>query len=190
MTAPIPPPGSGGPDARPVDWSSVLARHERWLRTAVLARLGERQGADEVMQEVALAAVAQKARLLDASRVGAWLYRLAVVQVFLYRRRNGRRRRLWDAYATRRAATSEAQPDPLAWLVLDERRTLVREALSRLPPRDAEVLWLKYGEDWSYRELADHLGVSESAVEARLHRARQRLREALSRNGVIEGPQP
>src|SRR5207244_2919913 len=116
-------------------------------------------------------------------------HRLAVVQVFLYRRRNGRRRRLRDAYATRRAATAEAPPDPLAWLVLDERRTLVREALSRLPPRDAEVLWLKYGEDWSYRELADHLGVSEGAVEARLHRARQRLREALSRNGVIEGPQ-
>jgi RNA polymerase sigma-70 factor (ECF subfamily) len=48
-----------------------------------------------------------------------------------------------------------------------------------LSPRDAEILLLKYTEDWSYRELAAHLGISESAVEARLHRARGRLRAAV-----------
>ena len=47
---------------------------------------------------------------------------------------------------------------------------LVRDAVERLPRRDREILLLKYTEDWSYRELAGHLGVSESAVEARLHR--------------------
>jgi RNA polymerase sigma-70 factor (ECF subfamily) len=57
----------------------------------------------------------------------------------------------------------------------------VRQALSRLPPRDADVLVLKYTEQWSYRDLAAHLGTTESAIEARLHRARQRLREQLTR---------
>jgi hypothetical protein len=50
------------PEARvppPIDWPSVLARHDRWLRTVVGARLGEPQAVDEVMQEVSLAAVAQ-----------------------------------------------------------------------------------------------------------------------------------
>ena len=55
----------------------------------------------------------------------------------------------------------------------------VREAMLRLPKRDAEILLLKYEEDWSYQALADHLGISHSAVEARLHRARQRLRDEL-----------
>jgi RNA polymerase sigma-70 factor (ECF subfamily) len=40
---------------------------------------------------------------------------------------------------------------------------------------------LKYTEHWSYRQLAEHLGATESAVEARLHRARARLREELGR---------
>src|SRR6266851_1768136 len=44
-----------------LDWAAKLAEHDRWLRTIVLARLGERQAVDEVMQEVALAAVAQRA---------------------------------------------------------------------------------------------------------------------------------
>lgn len=57
---------------------------------------------------------------------------------------------------------------------------MVRQAMSRLPRRDAEILMLKYTEDWSYRDLAQHLGISESAVEARLHRARGRLRDELA----------
>jgi RNA polymerase sigma-70 factor (ECF subfamily) len=55
----------------------------------------------------------------------------------------------------------------------------VCEALRVLPRRDSEILLLKYTEQWSYQELAIHLGISHSAVEARLHRARQRLREIL-----------
>lgn len=68
----------------------------------------------------------------------------------------------------------------------EERQRLVRQALARLVPRDSEILLLKYIEGWSYRELADHLGVSESAAEARLHRARARLREQLAMLNVIE----
>ena len=185
-------PGSEGSADRPVgpriDWAAALAAHDRWLRTAVLARLGERQAVDEVMQEVALAAVAQRAPLHDPARVGAWLYRLAVRQVLLYRRRCGRQRRLLGSYAGSRGTDPgvSAAPDPLDWLLQDERNGLVREALGRLSGRDAEILLLKYTEDWSYRELAAHLGVSESAVEARLHRARQRLRAAMIGTHALE----
>jgi RNA polymerase sigma factor (sigma-70 family) len=174
-----------------VDWAAKLAEHDRWLRTIVHARLGERQAVDEVMQEVALAAVAQRAPLSDLARVGAWLYRLAVRQALLYRRRHGRQRKLVGAWAAARANEpgSSHSPDPLDLLLLNERRTLVREAVERLPRRDREILLLKYTEDWSYRELAVHLGVSESAVEARLHRARQRLRQAMIGTHLIEATQ-
>jgi RNA polymerase sigma-70 factor (ECF subfamily) len=174
----------GRPAALRMDWAAALAAHDRWLRTAVLARLGEPQAVDEVMQEVALAAVAQRAPLSDPARVGAWLYRLAVRQVLLYRRRCGRQRKLIGGYAA--VQDQGVAADPLDWLLQDERKDLVREALGRLPRRDAEILLLKYSEDWSYRELAAHLGVSESAVEARLHRARKRLREAILRTHIIE----
>src|SRR5579872_2729729 len=52
-------------DPHPVlDWPALLARHDRWLRTAVLARLREPEGVDEVMQRVAVAAIEQRAPLL------------------------------------------------------------------------------------------------------------------------------
>ncbi len=172
-----------------IDWSAVLAEHDRWLRTVVCARLGEVQAVDEVMQEVALAAVQQKSPLTDASKVAPWLYQLAVRQSLMYRRKQGRRRKLVDRYAARQPADGNSRtPDPLGWLLGEERRRQVREALRRLARRDAEMLLLKYTEDWSYKDLADHLGISLSAVESRLHRARQRLRDELAAREAVEAP--
>jgi len=169
-----------------IDWPEALAEHDRWLRTALFARLGQRQAVDEVMQEVSLAAAALRTPLADPSRAGAWLYRVAVRQALLYRRRSGRQKRLLDNYSRSRGDDSGAAPDPLSILLLEERRSIIREALVSLPARDAEILLLKYTENWHGRELARHLGVSESCVEARLHRARQRLREAMVHADAIE----
>ncbi len=185
------PASRGKPDGRDaessIDWSAALKEHGRWLRTVIGARLGEPQAVDEVLQEVALAAVAQKAPLADPARVAPWLYRLAVRQSLLYRRKQGRRRKLTDRYAARKEAAGDSQSlDPLGWLLAKERRQQVRRALACLPKRDAEILLLKYTEDWSYREMAQRMGISESAVEARLHRARQRMRAELTALNVIE----
>jgi RNA polymerase sigma factor (sigma-70 family) len=176
------------PKRQSLDWPSVLREHDRWLRTVVLSRTGERGAVDEVMQEVALAAVRQSAPLEDVSRVAPWLYRLAVVQSLLYRRRQGRSRNLAHRYAQhlQDGVAAGHTPDPLDWLLSDELRAAVREALAHLPPRDAEILLLKYTESWSYQQLSARLGISSSAVEARLHRARGRLRGQLVKQQVVE----
>jgi RNA polymerase sigma-70 factor (ECF subfamily) len=165
-----------------------MAQHDRWLRTVVLSRLREPQAVDEVMQEVSLAAVAQRAPLQDAEKVAPWLYRLAVVQSLLYRRKRGRQKKLADRYVEKvRPGEGDGRTlDPLSWLLAVEQRQLIRKAMKHLAPRDAEILLLKYTEDWSYHQLAEHLGISHAAVEARLHRARQRLRSELTAMNVIE----
>ena len=172
----------------PTDWADLLTRHHRWLRTVVAARLGERQAVDEVLQEVSLAALASRGPA-DPATVAGWLYRLAIHKTLIWRRTVGRRRKHVDRYAEQvRAERGDGTTtgDPLGWLLLDERAALIRQAVGRLPPRDAEILLLKYTENWSCRDLAAHLGRTESAIEARLHRARQKLRLALTAAQVIE----
>ncbi len=176
-------PGSRAALGEPsIDWARALVEHERWLRTVVLARLRDREGAEEVLQEVAMAAVRQAAPIQDRSKVAPWLYRLAVVQCLLYRRKEGRKRKLKDNFAARVRPMEEdnRELDPLGWLLVDERQKLVRDGLARLGPRDSEILLLKYTEDWSYAEISEHLGISNAAVETRLHRARSRLRKELA----------
>ena len=171
-----------------VDWPAELARHDRWLRTIIASRMRDADETQDVMQEVALAAVKQAAPLKDAEKVGPWLYRLAIRQCLLYRRKRGRQRKLIDQFS-QRCQPSEMDgrnADPLTWLLADERRAQVREAMGRLHRRDAEILLLKYTENWTYKQLAEQIGISHSAVEARLHRARARLRNELTTAAVVE----
>ncbi len=174
-----------------VDWAALLAQHDRWLRMVLWTRLTDREAVDEVLQEVALAAVRQSAPLDDVTKAAPWLYRLAVRQVLLYRRRCGRQRKRIDRYAELRQPREydNRESDPLHWLLSKERQQMVRVALEQLPSRDAEMLLLKYAEQWNYQQIAEHLGISHSAVETRLFRARQKLRDVLSRTAESSAPE-
>src|SRR5580704_9919043 len=93
------------------NWSGRLIFHSRWLRTVIAARSRDASAVDEVYQEVALAVVKQEADVPDA-RVAPWLYRIAVRQALLYRRRLGRQRRLQANFSLGRPADAEAALDP------------------------------------------------------------------------------
>lgn len=167
------------------DWPARLDLHARWLRTVISARSGDSAATEEIYQEIALVTVRQNPQVPDA-KVAPWLYRLAVRQALLHRRRLGRQRNLRKRLAVSYPVGNEDSIDPLIWLLADERQQLIRRAVGQLHAKDAELLLLKYTEDWSYHDLAEHLGVSHSAVETRLHRARQRLRVALIALEVME----
>ena len=170
-----------------VDWSFELGRHSRWLRSVLLARSRDSGAVEELFQEVSLAAVRNGDSLQDTSKTGPWLYRIAVRQALLHRRKLGRRRRnLPPADADVDQTCESAQPDPLDWLLADDRTRMIRQAIDALSSKEAELLILKYTENWSYRELAEHLDTTEGAVESRLHRARQKLRSELARRQIVE----
>ena len=162
-----------------IDWGEMLEANQNWLRTVIAARVGETAAIDEVWQEVSLAAFLQKSPLQDPSKVAPWLYRVAVTQSLMYRRKMGRLRKMINRYAERKqpTETDQAAKTPLEWMLSQERQELVRKALKQIPPKDREILMLKYIHNWSYKEIADKLSVTVPAIQARLHRARERLRQ-------------
>lgn len=163
-----------------IDWAGCLSLHEGWLRSVILARTGEPQAVDEVWQEVSLAAVEQRAPLADSSKAAAWLYRLAVIRSIRHRRERARQRQRLAHLASSSNGKAPVLDDPFEWLLREERREIVRKALGQLSGKDAEVLILKYHQHWSYSRIAVVLGISESAVDARMFRARERLRQKLA----------
>ena len=166
-----------------IDWAEELRKNEEWLRTVIAARVGESQAVGDIFQEVALAAVRQKSPIHDPSKVAPWLYRLAVIQSLLYRRTMGRKRNLLQRYRQRvgEPLDRDPSPGPLQWLLAEERHQMVRDAMAQLPEQARELLLLKYVHDWSYRDMAEKLGVTVTTVQARLHRARGLLRQVLAR---------
>ncbi|MBM4095016.1 MAG: sigma-70 family RNA polymerase sigma factor, partial [Planctomycetes bacterium] len=111
-------------------------------------------------------------------KVAPWLYRVAVRQAVTYRRRQYRHRAALDR-ACRRGLAEPAVADPRDWVLRHEQRETIAAALAELSPQDRQILLLKYTEKWSYRQLAEHLGVGVNVIEYRLLCAKRKLRSKL-----------
>ncbi|MEI8211535.1 MAG: sigma-70 family RNA polymerase sigma factor [Planctomycetota bacterium] len=164
-----------------IDWGKALESNRRWLATVIRSRLADPDAAEDVFQEVALAAIRQSSRPTDPAKVAPWLYRIALRKVINHHRVTGRRRRLLEgAIAAGRADEFSRESAPGEWMLRDETSASVADGLSQLDAQDRQLLMLKYTEGWGYQELANHLGISIKTVEYRLLKARKALRARLN----------
>ena len=69
---------------------------------------------------------------------------------------------------------------PCSQIIHDELRHLVREAITRLPSRDREIIVLRFLEHLSTQDAADVLGISLTAAKSRQLRAITRLEDILA----------
>jgi len=164
-----------------IDWAEALEINRRWLATVVHARLADHQAAEDVLQEVALAAIRQPSKPTDPSKIAPWLYRIALRKVINHHRSMGRRRKLIDgAIASGRGVEKASELPPGEWLMQVETKQNVNDVMNRLDPQDKQILMLKYTEGWGYQELSEHLGITIKTVEYRLVKARRALRAFLN----------
>jgi RNA polymerase sigma-70 factor (ECF subfamily) len=79
-------------------------------------------------------------------------------------------------------------PLPLDSLEQEETFARLREVLEQMPAADREILTLRYALDKNANEIAELLAINATAVHMRLSRARQRLAERLTAQGVVTTP--
>lgn len=161
------------------EWQLVWQEHAGWLRTVLRARVKDDLIADELLQAVNVSAWTHRNQLSDDSRVGPWLYRIALRQVLMFWRREGRRRQRFKPLDLGWDGACDRGDDPLTWLARTEVHEQVRQALALMCAQDREILMLKHSEQWTYRQIADYLGLTMDTVVHRLARARNRLRKQL-----------
>jgi RNA polymerase sigma-70 factor (ECF subfamily) len=162
-----------------VDFEALYHRYRRPLYALCLARLGDRELAEDVMQEVFATALAILPTFDRRRPFWPWLASIAARDCI-----DAHRRR---ALATVRHAelgviATEAAPDSTSHTVLGRlaHETVVRE-IDRLPPRQRTALQLFAVDGWSYAEIAERLGCSIGTVKLLIVRARARLRQVHGR---------
>ena len=77
---------------------------------------------------------------------------------------------------------------PLERMEREETFARLRDVLAQLSQPDREVLTLRYALDYNAAQIAELLATTITAVHMRLSRARQRLAERLSAEGVMSFP--
>ena len=147
--------------------------YERYARFAV-HMLGNREDAEEALQDSFLRAYRALPRYEERERFGAWLFRMLVnrCRTTAVRRRRRERTFITSEVAMLGAAVRPEAED-VAW------REALSRALAQLPAEQREAFLLKHVEDLSYEEMSELTGVGVSALKMRVKRACTRLRELL-----------
>jgi len=131
---------------------------------------------EDIAQEVFLAAWRGCGGFRGEAEWSTWLHRIAVTRARNAARSRERRER-WFGRLVPRAALEDTAAEEAAELGGDA--GAVQRALGLLRHADREVLVLRYLEDRGVDEIASELGLGRAATDARLSRARKRLRERM-----------
>lgn len=156
----------------------LVVRYSRSVRAACLARLGFRADLDDLVQETFLRAYQGLDRLQEHARFGAFVHRIAQ-NICVDRLRRGRREPV-----PLDEVELEPPSEPGTGHDLREERLLrLRQLVGRLPEVLREAVLLFYFERRSHGDIAEQLGITEAAVNQRLHRARTQIRQAFADEG-------
>lgn len=152
-----------------------------WLVQRVMGNLGTQQDVEEVVSD-ALAAAWERASEFDPKRSTLTNWVLMLAKYAALDRRRALRRESLDAGGMAKVVPLEAAPEPATaasedLVMAGEDQTAVHQALRRLPAEERELLVRRYFFEEPLVEMARDLGLSRGALDTRLWRARQHLKQ-------------
>ncbi len=155
------------------------------LYSLVFERVGNNQTvAEDIVQEIFLAALNSLDRFHGDSQLYTWLYSIAFHKISDFWRLQAREVKLRELFPGIDAIELEriwdTEPTALSEMESEATRHAVRQALVDLPLEYQQVLELKYIEEMPVQEISQVMARSTKSVEGLLSRARRALRTSLT----------
>ena len=144
----------------------IYRAHGKDLYKFLCRLAGNRQDAEDLVQETFLSVMKKLPYFKGESSVKTWIYAIAVNKF-----RDGRRCGKVRDRDVLRGNEASASDNPLSTLVKAETRERVRKAFDDLPAHFREAFALVRFEGMSYREAAQTLGTTMDSIRMRVHRA-------------------
>ncbi|MBD1998098.1 sigma-70 family RNA polymerase sigma factor [Leptolyngbya sp. FACHB-671] len=165
-------------------FGQLVLRYQPMAQRLATQIIGDRDLAQELVQDAMLQAYLSLQKLNDPTRFKSWLYGI-VLNIC----RNDLRRRKVICFSLEVTVgnlvdelpvTEGSSSDPQLVVEREELQTALLEAVDTLSPKNRSAILLFYHEQFSLQEVANRLKISISAVKGRLHKSRHQLREQLS----------
>ncbi len=165
----------------------LVERHKLSVLNLCLRFTGNKEDAEDLAQEVFIRIFQAAPNYEVKAAFTTWLYRITVNLCLNHQRRkkvlyffsldHGKNSHHQTQY---RVPDFAAKERPDADFEKKEIQQIVQNAIQSLPENQKTVLILYRYHDLSYKEIADVLDATVSAVESRLHRAKENLKKKLS----------
>jgi RNA polymerase sigma-70 factor, ECF subfamily len=150
-------------------FADLVRAYERRVASVLYRLLDDRRDVEEATQDVFVQAWRNLRRFRGDAQLFTWLYRIAVNEALMRRRR---KRHDVQELDERLAAAPDPEPG-LQDLLLRELAALPFEYRAAVVLRDVEGL--------TNAEVAEALGITVAAAKSRIHRGRLQIRDALAR---------
>ena len=155
-------------------FDEIVRSYRREVYRVARRILGSHEDADEATQEAFVRAWRSLRQFRGDASLRTWLIRIVLNVARAQRTRRVPTTGLEEIGVV--AADGETADDRVR---RGEVRRRVRDAVSKLPPRQREVVALKVFSELTYRDVARVMGLSEGAVKAHLHQAVSNLRRRM-----------
>ena len=160
-------------------FEEIYRQHAGRLYSLACRMLGNPSDAEDLLQEIFLAAHRKLDSFRGDSALGTWLYRLAMNQCLDYlRSRAARSSQVTDTLDDEPGWYEPGQADLSGQTVS---KIDIERALARLPDGCRAAFVLHDVQGLEHREVASVLGIAEGTSKSQVHKARLRLRQLLTR---------
>ncbi|HET9232772.1 MAG TPA: RNA polymerase sigma factor [Candidatus Eisenbacteria bacterium] len=168
-------------------YGRLVRAYQDLIYALVHRSVRDRAVAEELTQDVFIKAFRSLGTFRGESRFSTWLYRIAVnlchdQRESLSARNRSRETSLEELEpAPADSAAPAGQPDQV--LEASEMASSFQTGLDLLEPKYRDAFLLRHGEDRSYEEISEILGITVSNAKVRVHRAREMLLDVLRARG-------
>lgn len=159
--------------------SALVRKYTKITVGLVYSNIGRVQEADDLVQEVFLEAQKSALRIRNPDSFASWMYKITQRVCNRWLREHKRAPMSLEEPEEIQGPGSETNEDEIE-------AQEVRRVVDAMPRRLREVIYMRYFQDLSYERMGDLLGISSSAVNARLMKARKLLRSRLASEGDLD----
>jgi len=166
-------------------FETIVKRHRQRIFRLALRYTRSREDAEDIVQLTFQKAFIHLLGFEGRSSFPTWLTSIAINHaLILLRKRRALRELPLDDSSSDEGTTpalqiADASPDPEAHYLQRERSRILSAAVRELNPAMQRAIELQELGELTTREMAQHMGLSVSAVKARLFRARKSLAKTL-----------
>ncbi len=159
----------------------LVQRYQGAARRVFISYFGRHADVEDLVQELFLRIFKHRRRYRSQDRFRAWFYRIAMNLAHdQWRQQRRRKKRLLRFFIHQKHeleyTPSAAESAPLMTRGLVQQ---LEQHIRDLPPRQRQVLILRYVEEMSLNEIAELLGLQVGSVKSTLHHAQRKLKDRL-----------
>ncbi len=158
-------------------FETEIRHHQGLVYSVVFAIIADSEETLDVLQETFVKAFSEPRFLDEGFERKGWLVRVA--RNLALNARRSFLRRIRNFLKIRTHVPTEFIPEYAEFMIREESRSNLRNALEKLTLEEREMVALRFGADFSYKQIATELEIPIGTVMSRLSRVKEKLGIAL-----------